>query len=418
MTNQNTEASVCVVIGASHAGVNFAFSLRKEGWKGDIRIFDQDPNMPYHRPPLSKAYLTSDDEIDKNLLKSAESYEKDQIQLQLGITVKSIDTLKKTITTSTGSVQNYDKLVIATGARPLVPPIKGLTEASELFTLRTIQDAHDIRKTVQEDSNRRVVIIGGGYIGLEIAASLRKLGATVSLLERESRILARVTTEDMSRFFHELHTEKGVDIHTQKNVSSIATENHINTIMCDDGTEYKAEIIVLGVGVRVNTELAKEAGLKIENGISVNQAAQTSDPDIYAIGDCTYHHNPHYDRYIRLESVQNAVDQAKIAAASICGKEVVYNAIPWFWSDQYDIKLQIVGLSLDFDESIIRSEEGSTHKFSIWYFKNDELQAVDAINNAKAYVLGTKFIKDRTKINKDNLKDTSAKLSSANLIMA
>ncbi|WP_299898068.1 FAD-dependent oxidoreductase [uncultured Aquimarina sp.] len=417
MLNENTKAPICLVIGASHAGVNFAFSLRKQGWTGSIIIFDKDPETPYHRPPLSKSYLTSAEETNNNLLKSLESYEKENITLQLGVSIKRIDRIHKTVITEDGAIQQYDKLVIATGARPLIPPIKDLEQATEIYTLRTAYDATRIRDKVKKDTNKRVLIIGGGYIGLEIAASLRKLGTSVTLLERESRILARVTSPEMSQFFYDVHTLNGVQIHTNKNVSSVTSINHTNTITCDDGTTYEAELIILGTGVIVNTELAKDAGIEIENGIKVNQACQTNDKDIYAIGDCTFHHNLHYNRFVRLESVQNAVDQAKIAAASICGKEVVYNAVPWFWSDQYEIKLQMVGLPFDYNEAIIRNEEETTYKFSIWYFDNDKLLAVDAINNAKAYVLGTKSIKEHLKLNKSNLRDSSLKLNLANLIL-
>ncbi|MGY3792013.1 NAD(P)/FAD-dependent oxidoreductase [Aquimarina sp. 433] len=417
MLNENTKVPICLVIGASHAGVNFAFSLRKQGWTGSIIIFDKDPETPYHRPPLSKSYLTSTEETNNNLLKSLESYEKENITLQLGVSIKKIDRIHKTVITEDGVIHQYDKLIIATGARPLIPPIKDLDKATEVYTLRTAHDATAIRQKVKKDTNKRVLIIGGGYIGLEIAASLRKLGTSVTLLERESRILARVTSPEMSQFFYDVHTLNGVQIHTNKNVSSVTSINHTNTITCHDGTTYEAELIILGTGVIVNTELAKDAGIEIEKGIKVNQACQTNDKDIYAIGDCTFHHNLHYNRFVRLESVQNAVDQAKIAAASICGKEVIYNAIPWFWSDQYEIKLQMVGLPFDYNEAIIRNEEETTYKFSIWYFHNDELLAVDAINNAKAYVLGTKSIKEHLKINKTNLRDSSLKLNLANLIL-
>ncbi|WP_027395198.1 NAD(P)/FAD-dependent oxidoreductase [Aquimarina latercula] len=417
MPNENTKAPICLVIGASHAGINFAFSLRKEGWTGSIIIFDKDPETPYHRPPLSKSYLTSAEEANNNLLKSLESYEKENITLYLNISVKKIDRIHKTIITEDGAIHQYDKLVIATGARPLIPPIKGLEQATEVHTLRTANNATTIRRKVKEDANKRVLIVGGGYIGLEIAASLRKLGTSVTLLERESRILARVTSPEMSQFFYDVHTLNGVQIHTNKNVSSITSKGDTNIINCNDNNSYEAELIILGTGVIVNTELAKDAGIEIEKGIKVNQACQTNDKDIYAIGDCAFHHNPHYNRFIRLESVQNAVDQAKIAAASICGKEVVYNSIPWFWSDQYDIKLQMIGLPFDCNEAIIRNEEETTYKFSIWYFLNDELLAVDAINNAKAYVLGTKSIKEHLKINKTNLRDSSLKLNLANLIL-
>lgn len=417
MSNESTKNKVCVVIGASHAGVNFAFSLRKEGWEGAIILFDKDPVLPYHRPPLSKAYLTSEDGIDKNLLKSEESYTKDNITLNLGVAISAINREAKTVTVNNKEVQAYDKLVIATGARPIIPPITGIETATNLYPLRTAEDVENIRTAFNASANKRVVIIGGGYIGLETAASIKKLGGIVTVLEREERILARVTVPEMSSFFQDLHAQNNVEVLTNKNVVSIETTNNINSVNCGDGSSFEAAIIIVGVGIRVNLELAKEAGIEIENGILVDEQVRTNDKNIYSIGDCTYHFNPHYNRHIRLESVQNAVDQAKVAAASICEKNPVYNTIPWFWSDQYDIKLQMVGLSQGYNEIVIRKEEGSDTKFSIWYFNNEELLAVDGVNNAKAYVLGTKFIKGKNKIDKSKLADATVPFKPAELLL-
>lgn len=413
--NLNTNKT-CVIIGASHAGVNLAFYLRNEGWEGKIILIDSDPTLPYHKPPLSKAYLTSDDGIEKNLLKSAENYEVENINLQLNVRVLSIDRANKNITLNNGSTQNYDKLVLATGARPIIPPIQGIKDSNNLFPLRTAKDVNDIRTAFNTSKTKRVVIIGGGYIGLETAASLKKLGGQVVVLEREDRILKRVTAPEMSTFFTELHSKNDVSILTNKNVASIETNNQSNTVICADGSKFEADIIIVGVGIHVNLELALEAGLDIENGIKINHATQTSDENIYAIGDCTFHYNPHYKRNIRLESVQNALDQAKIAAASISGKEAVYNSVPWFWSDQYNVKLQMVGLSTGYNQVLTRTETDTENKLSFWYFKDDELLAVDAVNNAKAYVYGTKFIKSGEKIDKDKLVDISVVFKPVNLL--
>lgn len=404
----------CVVIGASHAGVNFAFSLRKEGWDGDILLFDVDPTLPYHRPPLSKAYLTSSDAIEKNLLKSAESYEKQEITLNLGVQVNAINPSDKTIHYGDNQTQAYDKLVIATGARPFIPPISGLENANNLYPLRTANDVTNIREAVNNGA-KRVVVIGGGYIGLETAASLKKLGCSVTVLEREERILARVTAPIMSEFFQKLHSDNGVDVLTGKNVATIETHDNVNQVICADGDTFTADLIIVGVGIRVNSELAADAGVALDNGIKVDHSAKTSVDNIYAIGDCAYHHNPRYNRFIRLESVQNAVDQAKVAAAAICDKAPVYDTIPWFWSDQYDIKLQMVGLSQGYNKTLVR-EEPEENKFSVWYFKDDELLAVDAINNAKAYVVGTKFIKGKNIVDQAKLVDPNVEFKPANLL--
>ena len=410
-----TSNKICVVIGASHAGVNFAFALRKEGWEGDIILFDRDPEFPYHRPPLSKAYLTSEEGTQQDLLFPKQNYETDKITLKLGKTISSINRKEKSVTVSDGLVQKYDKLVLTTGARPFIPPIKGLNSAKNVFAMRTAEDALNIRKSLNKDRNK-VIIIGGGYIGLETAASLSKLNASVTVLEREERVLSRVTAPEMSTYFEELHHKHGVSVLSNKNVTSVDFNNGINEVQCDDNSSYKADIIIVGVGIKVNTELAEEAGLEIENGIKVDANCKTNDPNIYALGDCTFHFNPHYKKYIRLESVQNAVDQAKIAAKSICGEAVAYDSIPWFWSDQYDVKLQMVGLSQGYNQTIKRIETDRDNCQSVWYFKDDELLAVDAINNAKAYMLGTRFIQKNQKIDKLKLSDVSIAITPTSFI--
>jgi 3-phenylpropionate/trans-cinnamate dioxygenase ferredoxin reductase subunit len=260
------------------------------------------------------------------------------------------------------------------------------------------------------------VIIGGGYIGLETAASLRQLGAEVKVLEREERRLGRVTSPAIADFFYRLHTDKGVDIQTQKEVVGIRKKNSGLVVRCADETEYPAGMVISGVGIRVNTRLAEEAGLEIEDGIRVDDQTRSSDPHIFAIGDCTRHYHAHYDRWLRLESVQNAVDQARVAAAVICGQDVHYSSIPWFWSDQFDVKLQMVGLSAGHNETIIRKKQGAPSSFSVWYFKGEELLAVDAVNNAKAYILGGKCIRGGKKIAKQALADPSLPLKPANIL--
>ncbi|WP_298472440.1 FAD-dependent oxidoreductase [uncultured Maribacter sp.] len=414
------ENETCVIIGASHAGVNLAFGLRREGWSGDIHLYDTDPELPYHRPPLSKAYLTSGDTIEKNQLRSSESYKSENIALHLGSTVKEINRENKKIVLGNGSLQSYDKLVIASGARPIIPPIPGIETAKNIFPIRTAADINNIREALSKSITKRVVIIGGGYIGLETAASLKKLGATVTVLEREKRILARVTAPEMSSFFQLIHNENGVDIITSKNVNKIEYKNDKNTILCADNTSYIADIVIVGVGIFVNKELAEQAGILCKNGICVDENTRTNDPDIFAIGDCSYHYNPHYDKYLRLESVQNAIDQAKVTAATLCSKEIIYDTIPWFWSDQYNVKLQMVGLSQGYNQIILRKESGEGtygDSFSVWYFKDETLLAVDAVNNAKAYVIGTKFIKGNLKVNKQKLANPETAFKPNNLLL-
>jgi len=378
----------CVIIGASHAGVNCAFALRKEKWEDA-----QDEHSP---------------------LKSETSYEKADIALRLNTEVTSVNVKEQKVIIENGEEIGYDQLIFATGARAFMPPIKGLKVCPNAFALRTAQDAINIRKYIEDNQPKNVVIIGGGYIGLETAASLTKLGLQVSVIERENRILARVTSPEMSDFFRQLHVANGVHIHEGQTVSSISSDNGKTVVICNDNTKHKADLIIIGTGISVNLEIAKAAGVLIDQGIKVDKHCKTNVSRIYAIGDCTNHPSTFYNRDVRLESVQNAVDQAKVAAANICEREISNDAIPWFWSDQYDLKLQMVGLQQGYNEVITRttaSEDGN-YKFSMWYFLNDQLLAVDAVNDSKAYVYGTKYIKSRSIINKQLLSDASIELKS------
>lgn len=401
-----------IIIGASHGGVSCAFNLRKEGFDGSITLIDADPHLPYHRPPLSKSFLTDEAEIENYQLKSSEAYEKENIALKLGVSVLNIDRDKKEVVCSDSHL-TYDKLILSTGADAFIPPIAGINDHDGIFPLRNAQDVLAIKAGVKNAN--KATIIGGGYIGLEIAASLKKLGLEVVILERESRLLSRVTSPDMSQYFLELHQKHEIDIQFNKEVKEISKDQSGLQVSCADGSTIKTDIIVLGVGIKVNQQLASDAGLKVGDGIEVDEFCRTTDPAIYAIGDCSWHFNPSYDRHLRLESVQNATDQGKTVAKHICGKDEPYNTIPWFWSDQYDVKLQMVGLSNGYDELICRIEQDES-KRSYWYFKSGDLIAVDAVNNPKAYVLGTKFIKDQSKVNKGAIGDSAVDLKPGNLI--
>ncbi|WP_273443963.1 NAD(P)/FAD-dependent oxidoreductase [Neolewinella agarilytica] len=406
-----TAHQTCLIIGASHAGVNAAFALRKQGWKGNIKLFDREPELPYHRPPLSKVFLSGDTGVEDSLLKGISSYESENIDLQTGRSVTEILPKDKIVRLSDGETCSYDQLLLATGASPLMPPIPGLKSSHKIFGLRTAADARGIRNAFFASSGKRVVVIGGGYIGLEAAASLRKLGGRVTVLEREERVLARVTSPEMSAFFTRLHTDKGVSIATGRDVTAIEIKGSELEVFCGDGSRYAADMLIVGVGVVVNTALAQMAGLKISNGIAVNARMQTSDPDIYAIGDCTSFFHPRYEKEIRLESVQNAVDQAKVAAANICGIPTEYASLPWFWSDQFEVKLQMCGLASGYDRLVVRREEGDDpHQHSCWYFSGDKLLAVDAVNHARAYMLGMKLLKEGKHPAPEKLEDLSLAL--------
>lgn len=396
----------CVIVGAGHGGVACAFSLRQCGWKGTITLVDSSPELPYHKPPLSKGYLTQDTTVEH--LYDEKSYHQNAIELCLGKQVVGIDSKKNTVTLNDDTLICYDYLILALGANALIPPIDGIAKSQGIFTLRTLEDANKIRQYT-DTNNYSIVIIGGGYIGLEMAASLRKKGQTVTLLEREARVLARVTSEATSTFFKELHTQNGVTILTNKNVTKITSKNDLQTVHCSDGTSYQAKMIVVGTGASPEIGLAKNIGLKLDNGIFVDEQCRTSVENIFAIGDCTSFFHPRYKKTLRLESVQNAKDQGKVVAKTLTGEHTTYDALPWFWSDQYDVKLQIAGLSVDYD--IVVSRKEIEKGYSVWYLKNDVLVCIDAMNHPRAYMLGTKLINEGVLLDPVKIQDSTIKLS-------
>lgn len=379
----------CIIIGASHAAAQLVSSLRQEGWEGKISLIGDEPNLPYHRPPLSKAFFVGEKTEDELLIRAADFYEKNKVDLLLGSRVTVIDRDAKKITLEDGAEISYTKLALTTGARVRKIPFTG----SELAGVFYMRDLNDVKQTHKfTGPGKSAVIIGGGYIGLETAASLRKIGMKVTVIEAMSRVLQRVTAPEVSAFYTRVHTEEGVDIRTEAGVDAIVGEKHVEGVRLADGSTVAADLVIIGVGVIPNIELAEAAGLTIDNGIAVNEFATTNDPDIVAAGDCTNHYNPIYDRKLRLESVQNATDQAKIAAKSICGKPEAYNALPWFWSDQYDLKLQIAGLSQGFDEVIIRGDSEQGRSFAAFYFSEGRFIAVDAINRPKEFMMSKRAL--------------------------
>ncbi|MCW1717218.1 FAD-dependent oxidoreductase [Pseudoalteromonas sp. A3] len=410
-TEQNDIDLNVVVIGASHAGVNFAFNLRQQGWLGAITLIDSDPELPYHRPPLSKKTLQASDTI-ASPLKAEKAYKDNNLSLYLGQTVTAINSETKTITLACGRLITFDKLVIATGCSAFIPAIKGLNEtvdaqgSHQYFSMRTFVDTKAIKAALNNSRDKQVVIIGGGYIGLESASSFVALSANVTVIEKHDKILSRVTSAVMSDFLTDLHQSKGVNLQTSKDVVEIKHQSNKHIVVCSDGSQYPADFILVGVGVKLNTQLASAAGIEADQGIKVNEACQTSHPDIFAIGDCTRHFSKIYQRWIRLESVQNAVDQAKSAAMFIAKQQYTPAAVPWFWSDQYQYKLQIVGLANGYNELIVHKE--TPEQFSVWYFHDDTLLCVEAVNSSKAYVLGTQAIKQGLSVNKALLRITTA----------
>ncbi|MBN24707.1 MAG: pyridine nucleotide-disulfide oxidoreductase [Alteromonadaceae bacterium] len=405
-----TADKVCIVVGASHAGAQLADSVRKNGWEGKILVVGNEAFLPYHRPPLSKDFLAGNKSVENILLKSSSAYEKLNVEFKLSTWVTKIDPQNKTLLLDDGSTLIYDKLALALGARVRKVPIPG-SEKAGVYYLRTIEDIENIRPYTIAGKN--AVIVGGGYIGLETAAALRKLGMEVTVIEMMPRILQRVTAQEISDFYSRIHKEEGVTIVTDSAVNEIEGAETVTGVRCSDGGTFPADLVIIGAGILPNVELAAEAGLKVEQGgIVVDEFATTSNADIFAAGDCTWHFNPIYKRWMRLESVQNAVGQARVAGATICEQKLSYNELPWFWSDQYDLKLQIAGLSQGFDNIVIRGDISKSRQFAAFYFAGDQFIAVDAVNMPAAFMVGKRLLLTDKPVDKAKLADESVELKS------
>jgi len=388
-----SDTKTCVVVGASHAGSQLAVQVRKLGWQGRIVLISEEAALPYHRPPLSKAVLAGEKEVTDILLRPAAMYQNSDIELRLSTRVTRIHRNTRTVRLENGEDINYDKLALCTGAGVIKLPLgDGL---GGVHYLRTITDINAIRDHL--GSGQRVVVIGAGYIGLEAAAVLSKLGLRVTVLERAERVLVRVTGPEISSYITALHRHHGVEIVCGADVVSINGEQRVDSVSCANGDTRSADLVLVGVGIVPETGLAQHAGLRVENGICVDEFSCTSDPDIYAAGDCTSHLNAVYGRRIRLESVQNANDQSRVAAANICGKTMRYDMVPWFWSDQFDIKLQSAGLFAGYDDTVLLGEASvdNADGFSLLYFREDQLIAADCVNQAKVFMATRKLIQDQ-----------------------
>jgi len=399
----------CVIVGASHAGTQLALSLRQGGWEGRIVLAGDEPVKPYQRPPLSKDVLSGAKSLEQIPIRPAATLENAGIELMLGRRVETIDRARKILYMDDGETQTYDKLALTLGAYPSTIPLTG-TDKYGVHYLRKLADVKQIRPLIGE--GKSAVIIGGGYIGLEAGAVLRQTGMTVTVLEALPRVLQRVTAPVVSTFYQRLHDEEGLWIVTSALVTSIEGEDQVERVHCADGSEIDADLVIIAVGVLPNTELAAHAGLEVEDGILVDEFARTSDPDIVAAGDCTRHFNPIYQRRVRLESIQNAMDQAKTAAATLNGNPQPYHALPWFWSEQYDVKLQIAGLSQGYDNVVLRGDPETGRSFAVFYFEGDRLLAVDAINRPGEFMMGKKLLMAGARIDKKKLADESIPVKS------
>lgn len=404
--------STVAIIGGGQAGAEVATLLRQNGHKGRIILFGEEKDLPYMRPPLSKAYLAGEIGRDALIYKAPAAYEKAGVELRLGQRVAAIERGAKRLRLENGEHVSYDKLVIATGGRARELNVPG-AKLGNIFYLRTIADVELLQPQLQP--GRRLVIVGGGYVGLEFAAVAIKRGLKVTVLEGAPRVLARVTAPEVSAFYERFHRAAGVEIRTGVAVSGFKAGpdgESVGAVQCGDELSIPADFVLVGIGLVPNTELAEEAGLVIDGGILVDEASRTSDPDIFAIGDCAIHARHGFlQRKMRLESVPNALEQARTVAAVIAGKAAPAATAPWFWSDQYDLKLQMAGISEGYDELAIRgSTEGSS--FIAFYLKDGRVIAADAINRPAEFMASKRLIGDRAKVNAKDLADESVSLKS------
>ncbi len=379
-----------VIVGASHASVQAVDTLRREGHTGPVVLVGDEPHLPYNRPPLSKKFLSGEMERERLLLRSPQFYEQAHAETRLGVRATALDRADRRLRLSDGGELHYDHLILCLGGRPRLLDVPG-HGLKGIHYLRTIADVEGIRAELA--GAKRMVVVGAGYIGLEAAASARHLGLEVDVLEMADRPLNRVVAPELSTFYTRRHEREGVRIHCNTSVSAFRGDDRVRAVVCG-GREFPADIVIVGVGILPEVSLAAAAGIRCENGIVVDEQCRTSDPNVYAAGDCTFHPSVRYGRKLRLESVDNAVEQARVAASNICGKPARHEHIPWFWSDQYDVKLQIAGLSQGYDQSVVRGDPDSG-KFALYYLGGGELLAVDAVNSPKDFMTGKKWIGER-----------------------
>ncbi|PYB78850.1 NAD(FAD)-dependent dehydrogenase [Pseudomonas sp. LB-090624] len=397
-----------VIIGAGQAGFQVAASLRQGGYEGSVTIVGDENNIPYQRPPLSKSYLKNLADETSIQLRPANFYADNRIEMIKGDKVERIDRAAKVVVTASGKVLAYDKLAITTGTRPRPLDLPG-AKLPGVHALRSFLQAADLRDDIQTKQN--IVIIGGGFIGLEVAACAAGLGKTVTVLEYAPRLMGRAVSTVSSDFFKAYHESIGVRVITDARIERIKGVERAKGVSLHNGEQIPCDLILVGVGALPNVELAEHAGLTCDNGILVNEFAVTSDADIVSAGDCTNHPNPFANGRFRLESVQNAIDQAKVAAASMLGTASAYSAAPWFWSDQGEIKLQTVGLPLGTDELVVRGSPDEK-KFSVFHYREGKLIAVESINSAGDHMVARKLITTGTSPSPARVCDSTVELKS------
>ena len=382
-----------VVIGAGQAALQTIMSLRQGGYEAAITLVGDEAYLPYQRPPLSKAYLSGKMERDRLFLKPDAFYTDNQVTLKLDMRVDSLDAAAKSVKLSNGETLAYEYAVIATGSRPRLLDVPG-RQLDNIFDLRGMADIDAMQPHFVE--GKKLLVVGGGYIGLEAAAVAAAMGMRVHVLEAAPRLLARVAEPEISAFYTRLHKDNGVTLVTDSQMTGFVGDNAVRGVEMADGSVINADIVITGIGILPNIEIAEAAGLTVENGIVVNEVGQTSDAHIFAAGDCTSHPNDLLGRTMRLESVPNAIEQGKAVASAICGAPKPYHQVPWFWSDQYDVKLQIAGVPLEIDQKILRGDD-STNSFAWFYFTGDKLTGVTAVNRPAEFMAGRTLIEKSLK---------------------
>ena len=394
-----------VIIGAGQAAGQCVATLKKLGCAHKIILIGEESHPPYQRPPLSKSFLEGKVGLERVYMKNREFYEENEVEFYPNTLVKEIDREEKKVRTSCGKEFKFEKLVIATGSRARELEIEGI-QLGNVYYLRTIDDVEKIKEQMSVCQN--LSIIGAGYIGLEVAAVASELGMNVSIFEMADRSMNRTVDKKISEHFEDLHKTNGVNFYFQSNIEKLQGETFIEGVKLDDGSLIPADILIIGIGIIPNQELAENAGLDCNNGILVNDKGITSDQSIFACGDCTNHPNKFLNKNVRLESVQNALEQSKVVAANIMGQEEKYDEIPWFWSDQYDQKLQIVGIPEEYDEIVKREYADG---FSLFYLSNKTIISVTTINNPKEFLICKKLVEKKVKISSDILTKTANDLN-------
>ncbi len=395
-----------IIVGAGHAAGQAIATLKQKKFAGDIIVVGEEPYLPYQRPPLSKKYLAGEMTPERLYIKPPGFYDDPNIDMHLNTRIQAIDRKGHRVRTAAGDVIVYDQLILATGSRARRLPVDG-DDLAGIHYLRGIDDVNSLREEIEHA--KRIVIVGAGYIGLEVAAVTRQFGLDVTVLEMADHVMSRVVSPQVSVFYEAEHAAHGVHLMLSTGLAAFRGNGRVHTVETTDGQTIPADIVIVGVGVLPNTELAFAAGLDTDNGIVVDDRCRTSDPEIFAIGDCTSHPNSIYDRCVRLESVHNALEQGKTAAANIAGGDVRYAQVPWFWSDQYDLKLQIAGLSGGYDQALLRGNPDD-RSFACLYLRNGRLIAVDGINSPRDFMQSKALIANRAELDPQQLVDTGVAL--------